>query len=454
METKTSQTAEQSHRTKGLLRLTMACNERCPFCNVPVEDYPEPTATPEQVAQELEEFAASGEQTLVISGGEPTLLRRRLVQLVSDARAKNIPLVELQTNAVLIDPSYAQSLAQAGLTSAFVSLLSHVPEHHDTLTGLPGAFGRCIAGIDALLNAGIRVTLNPVTARLTQTLISDYVDFVADRLPRVRSISLSAVQPHGRAAKDPDLVPDYGVLSHHVRAARARAEHHKIELINPYCGLPLCVGWEDGLRTSVEAIEAASGGWQTKPGIDNQGNKRHGDPCRSCALRTRCGGAWHAVWDTHAGTGISAPVSSQLPWFGTGPAAAQSVVHAPGGLTDAHYRALHAASGPTVWAWTDGLTARDPGLLIRSGCTDLGLDIDLSDAGAVRPTLRLLRRLIKTAALSSPQRQLRVHLHWIDAEAPSAGVALAHALGAWSLTLRGQENPGLQTPGMDLYTEP
>ena len=29
---------EQSHRTKGLLRLTMACNEQCPFCNVPAED--------------------------------------------------------------------------------------------------------------------------------------------------------------------------------------------------------------------------------------------------------------------------------------------------------------------------------------------------------------------------------------------------------------------------------
>ena len=38
--------AEESHRTKGLLRLTMACNERCPFCNVPVEDYARLATTP------------------------------------------------------------------------------------------------------------------------------------------------------------------------------------------------------------------------------------------------------------------------------------------------------------------------------------------------------------------------------------------------------------------------
>ena len=372
--------AEDSHRTKGLLRLTMACNERCPFCNVPVEDYPRPTPSPDEVQAELDAFVASGEQTLVISGGEPTLLKRRLLALIAQARERGIPLVELQTNAVLIDADYAQSLAQAGLTSAFVSLLSHIPEHHDVLAGLPGAFTRCVNGINALMECGVRVTLNPVTARLTQTLVAEYIDYVAQELPGVRSISLSAVQPHGRAANNTDLLPDYAVLAKHIRHARERAAHHGIELINPYCGLPLCVGWEDGLETSVEAIEAATGGWEDKPGIDNQGNKRHGEPCRGCALRTRCGGAWHAVWDTHAGTGLSAPLKSQLPWLGNADqTAGQTVVHAPDGLTDAHFRTLHAASTPTVWAWTDTLASRDPALLLRSGCTDLALDLDLSD---------------------------------------------------------------------------
>ena len=144
-------TAEASHQTKGLLRLTMACNERCPFCNVPVEDYPNPTPTKEAVAEELAAFVASGEQTLVISGGEPTLLRRRLLQLIRDARDAGISFVELQTNAILIDRTYATALNEAGLTSAFVSLLSHVPADHDFLAGLSGAYERCLTGIDSLL---------------------------------------------------------------------------------------------------------------------------------------------------------------------------------------------------------------------------------------------------------------------------------------------------------------
>ena len=46
-----------------------------------------------------------------ISGGEPTLLRERLVALVKRARARGIPFVELQTNAVLLDEGYASELA-------------------------------------------------------------------------------------------------------------------------------------------------------------------------------------------------------------------------------------------------------------------------------------------------------------------------------------------------------
>ena len=56
--------AESSHQTKGLLRLTMACNERCTFCNVPVEDYEVVTPTLEQNADALGAFVERGSHWL------------------------------------------------------------------------------------------------------------------------------------------------------------------------------------------------------------------------------------------------------------------------------------------------------------------------------------------------------------------------------------------------------
>ena len=411
--------AESSHRTKGLLRLTMACNEKCPFCNVPAEDYRQRTPPQAEIDRQLQTFIDQRAGTLTVSGGEPTLLRKRLLQLVRRARAGGIPLVEIQTNAVLIDADYAAELAEAGVTSAFVSLLSHRADDHDVLAGLEGAFPRCLRGIDALLDHGIRVALNPVLARRTQAHFADFVSFVADRLPRVTSISVSAVQPHGRAGRGDnpaELLPDYSVLAEQLPLARQRARAAGIELLNPYCGLPLCIGWREDPDRSVEAFEAQTGGWRPTPGVENRGDKRHGEPCRACAWRTRCGGAWHAYWDIREGDGIQPPARALPPWR-RGPRPDQATIDARAGLTPTALRDVAEAVEPTVWLWVHHLKRGDALRLLDSGCTDLAVDLDPAGLAHRPPAatlvgLKELQRLLSTLhdRKLPASRQLRVHL--------------------------------------------
>jgi pyruvate-formate lyase-activating enzyme len=443
--------AEESHLTKGLVRLTMVCNERCPFCNVPAEDYPT-APTPEAVIDgQIAALLAEGGRTLTISGGEPTLLRRRLLDTVRRARAAGVPLVELQTNAILLTPDYAAALAEAGLTSAFVSLLSHVPEHHDALAGLDGAFPRCLLGLDALLAAGVRVTLNPVLASPTQTLLPDYLRFVAARLPGVKSVSVSAVQPHGRAREHLHLLPDYALLGPAVKEAQAVAAGLGIELLNPYCGLPLCVGWAEAQDRSVEALEAEVGGARAL-NIQNEHNKRQGAPCRRCALRTRCGGAWVEYWSERGGSGLQAPLRSAPPWS---PEAAD-----PGaqGVSDA-LDALGAEDAPTRWWSVRSLAPGDSARLLGSAATDLAVRLDPQD----RATLVELRRLQRAQAGAAPQLRRRVWL-LLDARGHSEAqvldlARLAAALDAHGLTLTGADPRlrralGLALPSLHLELLP
>ena len=422
------------HRTKGLVRLTMACGERCRFCNLPAEDHERVTLDDEEVERTLEAFIAGGERTLTISGGEPTMLRSRLLSLVARARAGGIPFVELQTNAVLIDGPYAAELAQAGLTSAFVSLLSHDEAIHDQLMGREGTQHACLGGIDALLSAGVHVTLNPVITSAMQERLGDYIDFVAERLPGVRSISLSVVQPHGRAARDRELMPDYTLLGPSVRDALGRARGHGIEVINPYCGLPLCVGWEGAVERSVEAVEALerrgaslAGGL----GVDNRGDKRHGAVCRPCALRTRCGGAWHAYWELREGRGLKPPAERLEPWLGrAAQAPEQTVLEAPR-VDQAVLQRLAEASTPTVWLALEQLARGDGKRLLTSGCTDLALTLratELLEGGVARE----LRAIARHADAAPPQAQVRVALRLrIDTSFQDTyrALELAQALG-------------------------
>ena len=417
----------------------MACNERCTFCNVPVEDYARPTPAEEVIQEELDAFVRRGDRTLTISGGEPTLLRKRLLALVRQARDRGLDFVELQSNAVLIDTDYARELAEAGLTSAFISLLAHEADAHDRLTLLDGSFERCLRGIDALNSAGIRVTLNPVIALETQDSLVDYVDFVARRLPDVRSISLSTVQPHGRAGRGDgtELLPDYAVLRDVIPQARARAKANGVELLNPYCGVPLCIGWADDPEHSVEAFEGSQGGWRPTPGIENRGDKVQGAPCTLCALRTRCGGAWRAYWELRSGRGIEAPLRAASPWDSVQPdPGAQVRVDAMGGPDETTWESLSAAQAPTVWLFTDRLRRGDVGRLVSSGCTDLAIQLDptgvttaSSDSPLAR-SLHELRMLLRLAAHAQPQGELRTWLA-LDADAPREDLK---ALVRWART--------------------
>ena len=405
----------------------MACNERCPFCNVPMEDYETLTPDEEAIQQELDAFIEAGDQTLTISGGEPTLLRQRLLRLVTRARQGGVAFVEVQTNATLIDTDYAEALREAGVTSAFVSLLSHVPELHDELAGLEGAFEKCIGGIRALTESGIRVALNPVTARSTQHLIAEYVQFVADHLPGVTSISLSAVQPHGRARQHLDLMPDYGTLRQYVLRAQAVAHEHGIDLLNPYCGLPLCVGWSEAMSQSVEAIEAQAS--HTAQGLQNSGNKRHGEPCMDCGLRTRCGGAWHAYWDHRGGSGIQAPREAPPPWASRDDPRVMvtDVREGAKGLENA------TPTGTVVhWLWAtqlDGLSLKE---VLGSGISHVAVDVDLN---LLKPTLARIRRWSRAQSLLAPQKQILFHLrlppefNQLGAQQASDFLAMFRAVG-------------------------
>lgn len=440
---------EDHHQTKGLLRLTMACNERCVFCNVPVEDYRPVTPSRAALTAQVDAFIASGEQTLTISGGEPTLMRDRLIEVVSKARGAGVPYVELQTNAVLIDDDYAQALAQAGVTSAFVSFLSHVPALHDELAGLEGAYADCLRGMDALLDAGIAVTLNPVTAFRTQHLVGDYVSFVAQRLPRVRSISLSAVQPHGRAKDNAQLLPDYGVLKGQVVLAQERANAADIRLLNPYCGLPLCVGWHESVERSVEAIEAIQQREQQAFGVDNRHNKRQGEPCRGCALRTRCGGAWNAYWDVREGRGLEPPLQRLEPWHSGAEALAGQHVVAARSLPESPVGAFDGvASAPaTRWFMTSTVGPGDGAALRRNGMTDVAILTTVTAFNAAHDMRRELHAIDADNQTREPQQRLRMALGLTGFGSPrAAAVAIqrAAAAGVDTIDLLVAETPTVQ----------
>src|SRR3569832_2709636 len=151
------------NRRYSLLRLGLACDADCLFCNVPSESYSYPMRlSSAEAGRRIDALAAGGADRLELSGGEPAL-RADLESLVARARAAGFSRVELQTIGVaLARPGRASALRRAGLTHSFVALHSQLPAAHDGLLRRPGAWEACVRAIEELTAEGVDVVLNPV----------------------------------------------------------------------------------------------------------------------------------------------------------------------------------------------------------------------------------------------------------------------------------------------------
>lgn len=282
-----------------LLRLGLACNANCLFCNVPPEAYNLKEMSTQEAKEEIGRLIQSDKGLKMdISGGEPTL-RNDLAQLLRYASKKGVKIIQLQTNAILLaDKKYVSELKSAGLDKAFVALHSWRPEVHDYLLGRKGSFANCIAGLKNLLAAGIDVALNPVVTSKNYRDLPGYINFIKENIPQVQSISLSVVQPRGRVNKNKYLVPRYSTISPYIKKSLSLAQRNKLMVCNPYCGLPLCIGgWHRYLERCVEYCENT---FRLKSGTSRDyvnPDKVKGVQCASCDLKNFCNGVWNEYAD-------------------------------------------------------------------------------------------------------------------------------------------------------------
>ena len=287
-----------------LVRLGYACNERCLFCNV--ECLPEERKFNDRVLRNAMKTALiAGDRPgarISISGGEPGLYKG-LPVLIKLLKSKKAAKVDIQTNALCFaDRALSASVAAAGATSAFVSLHSHSAGIHDFLTGVRGSHARCLRGIDNLLSCGLEVVLNPVICSRNYLGARKYLAFVSKRFPGIKTVSLSVVQPRGRALENDCLIPDYAVISPHISAALSYADTAGIVVNNPVCGLPLCVGgWH---RRADKCVEYSLSKLNRRQDM----GKVYPAFCSSCSVRAVCGGVWPEYLDIHGASGLK-PVS-------------------------------------------------------------------------------------------------------------------------------------------------
>jgi radical SAM protein with 4Fe4S-binding SPASM domain len=215
------------------LELTERCNLRCVHCYAGsgpgLEDGPMRTGDHLRV---LREAAAAGCRQVQFNGGE-ALLDPDLPALVDEARALGYELIEVYSNATLLNAERVRFLRARGVRVA-VSFYSHREEVHEAITQVPGSFRRTLEAIRALVQSGVPVRAGLIRMRLNQDDVEAAKDLLASLGVGREKIAVDDVRPAGRGCGD-SLVPGDG----------------RVQLTSPPTGhaIELEVDGEPGCRT-------------------------------------------------------------------------------------------------------------------------------------------------------------------------------------------------------------
>jgi radical SAM protein with 4Fe4S-binding SPASM domain len=119
--------------------------------------------TTSELERVIDQFVEAGGMWLNFSGGE-IFYRRDFLELYTYAKRKGV-FIALLTNGTMITERVADVLAEYPPRVVEITLYGATAETFDRLTGVPGAFARCMEGIRLLRERGLPVRLKTVLMR-------------------------------------------------------------------------------------------------------------------------------------------------------------------------------------------------------------------------------------------------------------------------------------------------
>ena len=158
------------------LALTFRCQNDCVHCYAggPHET---PELTTAQWKSVIDKLSDIGVFIVTFTGGEPTL-REDLPALIHYAQDKGIVTGLISNGRRLKDETFVETLEKSGLDFIQVTLESHKPEVHDSITGDKGSWIETVTGIRNAAQSQMYVSTNTTLNKQNEADFLKTIDFI------------------------------------------------------------------------------------------------------------------------------------------------------------------------------------------------------------------------------------------------------------------------------------
>lgn len=223
----------------AIIELTPACNLRCMHCYNWWRHEGENIAGNSSYKKAFRLLDHLIKKTTItnitFTGGEPTI-SERFIELVLHAKLKG-KRVTIITNGNGPSTVY-QQLTKMQVDMVEFSVHASIPEVHDRITGIPGAWENAMKYMQLMIDYGISVTPVIVVTSLNYQYVEDTVRFFFQK--GIRSVMVNRYNLGGEGLNHPDLSANALQLKEVFGKLNQFAEDYAIYLFSGVC-TPHCV---------------------------------------------------------------------------------------------------------------------------------------------------------------------------------------------------------------------
>lgn len=181
---------------------TDRCNSYCVMCSQPPKDVDDTDRIAEHLR--LVDLIDPSTSELGITGGEPTLLKDDLIQLLRHCKVRlpSTALHVLSNGRLFRYGSFARAVANVShpdLTFG-IPIYSDLDYLHDYVVQCKGAFDDTVVGLQNLGRYHVNVEIRVVVHRLTCERLPEIAAFIYRNLPFAVHVALMGLEPMGFAA--------------------------------------------------------------------------------------------------------------------------------------------------------------------------------------------------------------------------------------------------------------
>lgn len=247
----------------------------------------------------------NGCNELVLSGGEPTLYPKYIIELISFAVTLGYRKFIIQTNGYGLSKneelvSFLDRMAETTEICLSFSIHGHIADIHDDLSGTPGAFSSMIDAIEKISRTHCKIYTNTVINARNLINLKDVAALMISYKPDIMQFSMMHLKEKTELSVS---------LEDSVRTIKKLKDIVSLDILKtegvPYCllhGMESCVG-ESAWPTVLDLYNKDNDYMSDFKQLDH-GMRRKMENCNECIMNKICMGVWKEHFEEFSKMGI------------------------------------------------------------------------------------------------------------------------------------------------------